>query len=127
MNAELFQISYSQFEKMIKGTRNEPKDLSAAKLASEIIVLMFNSIPMCYVGLAPPTLLSDAAYIWMIVTPEGEAHPFLMGKYGLPVVQTALLKYKTIFGDCFSENSAKWLKHMGAEFTSETEFEFRRV
>lgn len=126
MNAELYQISFSQFERMVESLPSKPQNLSAGKLASEIIVLMFNNTPMCYVGLAPPTLLSEAAYIWMLTTPEGELHPFLLGKYGLPVVQTALLKYKTIFGDCFSENSAKWLKHMGAVFTSDTEFEFRR-
>ena len=126
MNAELFQVSFGQFEQMLEVARERAVVLSAAKLASEIIVMMFDGKPMCYVGLVPPTLLSDAAYIWMLVTPEGEAHPFLMGKYGTKVVRTAQEKYRIIFGDCFSESSAKWLKYMGAEFISETRFEFRR-
>lgn len=127
MNAEIYQISFSQFAASVGKIENESVVLSAAKLANEILVVMFDNKPICFVGLVPPTLLSDSIYVWMITTNHGEKHPFIFGKYGKQIMQVILCKYRIVFGDCFTEKSANWLKRIGAEFTSETRFEFRRV
>lgn len=126
MNAEVYQISFAQFDQMIGPIESKPIVLSAAKLASDILVVMYEDGPVCYLGIVPPTLLADHAYIWMMSTPYGESHPYIFGRYGRKIMETILLKYRIVFGDCFSQKSASWLKRIGAEFVSETRFEFRR-
>lgn len=123
---EIYQISFEQYESMTADLSGREVLLSAAKLASEIIVGMYGDEVLAFIGLVPPTLLSDQAYVWMLTTAEGEAHPILLARYGNGFIRTALAKYRVLFGHCFSEKSARWLRHMGAEFISETQFEFRR-
>lgn len=127
MNAEIYQLSFDQFAKLNEGCENYHVALSAARLASERIVMMYGDEILCYVGLIPPTLLSDEAYIWMNTTEAGFAHPKILARYGKKTIETFLLKYPMIWGHCFSEKSARWLRSFGAEFTSETVFEIRRV
>lgn len=122
---EIYQVSFDQFVKL-RGDASDV-ELSAAKLASEIITGIYNGEVLGFVGLVPPTLLSDEAYIWMITTEAGEQHPILLARYGTGLIQTALLKYRELFGHCFNARSARWLKYLGAEFTSETQFVIRRV
>ena len=123
---EIYQISFEQFARMTEGTPGREVLLSAAKLASEIIIGMYGDEVLAYIGLVPPTLLADRAYIWMLTTESGEAHPLLIARYGEKFILTALCKYRVLFGHCFSEKSARWLRYMGAEFVSDTQFEFRR-
>lgn len=126
MNAEVFQISFDQFSNILGDPQEKPVILSAGKLSSEILVVMFDNKPICFVGLVPPTILSESVYVWMVSTSHGDAHPYIYGRYGKSIMETILCKYRIVFGDCFSEKSANWLKRIGAEFTSETRFEFRR-
>jgi hypothetical protein len=126
MNVEIYQISFEQYAQMTEGMEGREILLSAAKLASEIIIGKFGDEILAYIGLVPPTLVSDQAYMWMLTTSAGEAHPILLARYGAGVVDTALAKYRVLFGHCFEPKSAYWLRYMGAEFTSETQFEFRR-
>ena len=123
---EIFQISVGQFESMIAGHPDAKICMVAAKLSAEIIVGMYDSEPGCYIGLAPPTLLSEKAYIWLIVTEVGAAHPRLLARYSHGIIETALLKYSTLTGHCFTESAAKWLLWLGAEFVGVHEFEIRR-
>lgn len=126
MAAEIYQISFERFDAMIGDFPEKPVVLSAAKLASDILVGMYNDEPLVYIGLVPPHIFSDVAYVWMMTTPAGDAHPILLARYGAKTLETILLKYHTLHGHCFSEKSARWLKRLGAEFTSETKFEIRR-
>lgn len=126
MNVEIYQISFTEFEKLSAGMDGRDVLLSAAKLASEIIIGKYGDEILAYIGLVPPTLLSDQAYVWMLTTSAGESHPILLARYGAGVIQTALLKYRVLYGHCFTAKSQHWLRYMGAEFTSETQFQFRR-
>jgi hypothetical protein len=126
MNGEIYQISKEQFCRMLEDIPGRQYAIASAGVASEIIVGMFGDKPLCYIGLTPKTLISDSAYVWMIVTDEGFKHRFLLARYGKGFVETVLAKYTCIFGYCFSESSARWLKSLGAKFTSENEFEIRR-
>jgi hypothetical protein len=126
MNAEIYQVSLAQFMKMIGDHDDREVIHAAARFCSEILVGMFGGSPLCYIGLAPRTLISSEAYAWMLVTSEGEKHPFLLARYARGVLETVLLKYPIIYGHCFNAKSARWLRSLGAEFTSEIEFEFRR-
>lgn len=126
MNGEIYQVSFGQFDQMIGDCPGKEIILSAAKLATDIIVGMYGEVPVAYIGLVPPTLFSDEAFVWMITTDEGAKHPLILARYGKKTIGTFLLKYKKLYGFCFSEKSAKWLKSLGAEFVSETKFEIRR-
>jgi hypothetical protein len=127
MNGEIYQISLGQFILMYKFPKNDRDNIiRAAALSSEIIVGMFNGEAVCFIGLAPRTLISDTAYAWMIVTDFGKSHGLLLARYAKSFVETMLLKYRRVTGHCFEPKSVRWLKSLGAEFLSEIEFEFRR-
>jgi len=125
-NVEIYQISFEQYAQMTEGMEGREILLSAAKLASEIIIGKYGEEILAFIGLVPPHILSDQAYVWMLTTVEGEAHPILLARYGKGVIDTALAKYRVLFGHCFTARSKYRLTYMGAEFVSETQFEFRR-
>jgi len=62
----------------------------------------------------------------MITTKAGEEHKFILARHCQKLAETILAKYPKIFGYCYSPESARWLKRLGAEFTSTTEFEIWR-
>jgi hypothetical protein len=126
VSVEIFQISAEQFETMIADDPDAKTAMTAAKFSAELIVGMYNEVPAIYVGLAPRTLLSDDAYIWLIVTEVGAAHGRLLARYSREFIATALLKYSVLRGHCFSPSAAKWLRWLGAEFVGVYEFEIRR-
>lgn len=127
MNVEIYQISFEQFERMLGLDEGREITLFMAKQASEIIVGMYAGKPLAFIGVAPTTLISSDALIWMLTTEEGSRHPILLARYGAGVIETILMKYTRLFGRCFNDKSARWLKSLGADFVSETEFEFRRA
>jgi hypothetical protein len=128
MNGEIFQVSKDQFLAMYNEGRKPEQAVSiAAGLSSDIIVGMFDDQPLVYIGFAPRSLLSSTAYVWMITTEDGENHPILLARYAKKFLETVQMKYEVLIGHCFNAKSQRWLKALGAEFTSETEFEFRRV
>lgn len=126
MNAELYQITYSQFESMLGDVESRQVNLDAARLSAEIIVGMYGDKPMCFIGFAPVTMLSDQAYVWMLLTAEGHKHPLLFARHAESFLRRALDKYARIFGHCFTTKSAVWLRYLGANFFNDVEFEFRR-
>ena len=128
MNGEIYQISLSQFYVMMDTCSDEDRENihKAAELSTEIIVGIFGNQPVCFIGLAPRTLMSDTAYAWMMVTNYGKSHTLLLARYGRGFVAVMLAKYCRIVGHCFDPRSVKWLKSLGAKFVSEIEFEFRR-
>jgi len=126
VRVEIFQISLEQFGNMIAGRSDAKIAMAAANMTSEIIVGLYNEQPACYIGLAPRTLLSDDAYIWLIVTEIGEAHSRLLARYSKGFIATALLKYPRLHGHCFTPAAARWLNWLGAKFSSVYEFEIIR-
>jgi len=124
MNVEMYQLEKSQFMSM---HGEAPLEVAkAADLSSTILVGIFNSKPLCYIGLIPKTLTSDTAYVWMIVTELGERHPLLLALNAKRVRDRILAKYSCVWGHCFGSKSIAWLTSFGAKFVSEIEFEFRR-
>lgn len=124
MNAEIYQVSFEQFASMIGEHEYRSVILGRAKLATEILVGMLGVTPVMYLGLEPPTLLADEAYVWMIVPQSG--HTYTLAKYAHETLETIMLKYNRLYGHCFEEHSERWLRSLGAEFLSPTEFEIRR-
>lgn len=73
---------------------------------------------LCYLGLIPPTLLSDRAYLWLNVTEHMHEHVFLFVRYSQRVVAEMLESYPTICGHTEIANykAIRWLKWLGAQF-----------
>jgi hypothetical protein len=74
--------------------------------------------PACMWGLAPQSLLSNQAYIWLLTTDIAAGHKFLLVRYSQIFVQRALENYEMLTGHCEAGNLAakRWLKWLGAEF-----------
>lgn len=74
---------------------------------------------VCCWGLIPPTLLSNQAYLWMHSTPAIREHQFLLVRHSQRIIEQMLDRYERIIGDCRvgAEDSIRWLKWLGAEFT----------
>lgn len=123
MNAELYQITREQFRELAVPTDVED---AAAELASEIIVGMLGGRPLVFIGLCPRTILGNSAYVWMITTHFGFAHPRVLARRASEVLNTILSRYDRIDGHCFDPKSQRWLHALGAGFTEPTRFEFRR-
>lgn len=74
------------------------------------------------IGICPPTLLSDEAYIWLYHTEIFKEHKFLMVRYSQRVIEEVLKEFPTLVGHChltgdeMGERSIRWLRWLGAEF-----------
>ena len=72
----------------------------------------------CMWGLIPPTVLSDAAYLWLLTTNIVAEHKFLFIRYSQRYIEEALRLYPVLVGDVVAgnESAMQWLKWLGAEF-----------
>ena len=126
MDGVVYTITQREFWNLLDPKyKTNPLEV-AVNLSADLLVGMFNGRPLCFIGLANRTLLSSEAYVWMLVTDYGQEHPLILARHGKSVLQTIMSKYTYIFGHCFNKKSADWLRALGAVFTSEIEFEFRR-
>ena len=72
----------------------------------------------CMWGLVPPTLLSDNAYLWLIVNELVDEHKFLFVRHSQIEMARMLDLYPTITGYCDVRHvrSMQWLRWLGAKF-----------
>lgn len=122
MSVEIYSLDFNQFRDRVTA----PEALSAAKLSSDLIVAMYNSRPLCFLGLIPKTMISDSAYIWMITTLHGYTHSLIIARHAKEMLGQLQTKYSVLFGHCFEVKSKRWLKSLGAEFVAANVFELRR-
>jgi hypothetical protein len=73
---------------------------------------------LCYMGLIPPTLLSDRAYLWLRITEAIPEHVFVFVRYSQRVIAEMLQDFPVIAGHCEASatKSIRWLKWLGADF-----------
>lgn len=73
---------------------------------------------LCFLGLIPPTLLSDRAYLWLQTTAAMREHVFLFVRYSQKVIVEMLQQFPLIVGHCelSATKSVRWLRWLGAEF-----------
>lgn len=74
---------------------------------------------LCYLGLIPPTLLSERAYLWLRITEHMHEHSFLLVRYSQRVVAEMLESYPLIIGHCAiaDPKAQRWLTWLGAKFS----------
>lgn len=73
---------------------------------------------LCAWGLAPPTLLSNEAYLWLFATEEVREHEFLFVRHSQIAIAKMLKEYPRLVGHTMigSNRSIRWLKWLGARF-----------
>ena len=73
---------------------------------------------LCYMGLIPPSLLSDQAYLWLRTTEAMQEHVFVFVRYSQRVISEMLQDFPLIVGHCevSATKSIRWLKWLGANF-----------
>jgi len=100
---------------MIDGHRTLAFCLS---MSSHYWIGMADDAIACTWGLIPPTLLSDQAYLWMVVTSLVREHPFIFVRHSQREVEKMLKHYSTIVGhcECHNEEARRWVKWLGAKF-----------
>lgn len=73
---------------------------------------------LCFMGLIPPTLLSDRAYLWMRTTDASREHLFVLIRQSQRLITRMLQDFPLIVGHCEANNpkAIRWLRWLGAEF-----------
>ncbi len=73
---------------------------------------------LCFMGLIPPTLLSDRAYLWLQTTPAMQDHVFTFVRHSQLLLAEMLKEFPLIVGHCEASQtkSIRWLRWLGAEF-----------
>ena len=122
MNGEVYQISLDQLE----GLTLQPEVVYAGTISSHILAGFYQSELLCIIGFIPRSFLSDEAYIWMQTMPAAKNHKLMVARHAKRVVARALELYPKIIGHCFAEDSARWLRSLGATISGDT-FEIRRA
>jgi len=85
-----------------------------ALLSDPLMLGTYGSEILCVVGLIPPTLLSDQAYIWLWTDEAASRHRVVFGRWARRFIHQALQRYSLIRGHCARSNW-KWLHSLGAE------------
>lgn len=73
----------------------------------------------CVWGIAPPSLMSNRAYMWLYTTDLVKEHQFTFVRRSQIEVEKLLETYDIIAGHCVagSKRSMRWLKWLGATFS----------
>jgi len=100
--------------------------------SDEVWIGMHDDEVACVWGLAPPTAISNRAYLWLLTTDLVEKHKFLFVRHSQLVIDNALKNYDMIIGHVAVGNSSarKWLRWLGARISVPengfSQFEIRR-
>lgn len=72
----------------------------------------------CAWGLAPSSIVSNRAYLWLVTTDIVDQHRFIFIRHSQIIVSKALEIYPTIIGhvEVGNDKARKWLKWLGADF-----------
>ncbi len=88
-------------------------------LSSSIWVGMLDGELVCVWGLAPPTIMSDQAYLWLYTTENLKSHEFLFVRHSQRAVEEMLESFPRIVGHTVAgaEKTIRWLRWLGAKFS----------
>lgn len=88
------------------------------KVTNKLFVGIINDEILGACGLAPTTLLSDRAYLWLYHTQKVASHEFLFIRHSRIFIQRMLLEYPVIFGVTAIENkkAIRWIEWLGGKW-----------
>ncbi len=92
--------------------------LRCSQVASKLWVGTIDGKVVCLIGLVPPTLIADYAYLWMHVTDDLKGNEFIFVRRSQMAIEEALKHFKRVVGHCEVTNKTarKWVEWMGATF-----------
>lgn len=93
---------------------------NAMAKSTEVWRVMDGDLLLGIAGVAPDTLLSHDAYLWLYHWPI-ERQSIAALRLSKAIVAKFLLHYGRLVGHCQSEKSRRWLKWLGAEFREESD------
>ena len=121
----IFQATPEQVKDVI-----DLKAMPWAEASRPLCVGMWQGECLCIFGTIPTSLLSDSAYLWLWTAPRLATAPLklrIVFAYNAKGVIAKLLgEYGCLICNCFSDESAYWLRRLGATQTRPDLFEFRR-
>ncbi len=125
MQDRLKRISFDEMGLFVNDFPSEEREilLQFGSLSNPLYVGTYEGQLVCLVGLIPPTLLSDTAYIWCHHTDLVADHKLLFGRYAKRLVAQLMQLYPRLIGHCLNEDSWRWLRSLGAKLTSPNMFE----
>jgi hypothetical protein len=100
--------------------RARPEALAILKrnirMSQEIWFGMHDGKIACVWGLAPPSTISNRAYLWLLTTDLVDEHKFLFIRHSQVVVEEALERYDLIAGHVAvgNDTARRWLRWLGA-------------
>ena len=103
----------------VAGVPNAEQVLKRWLRSSEEVWLgMHDERVACVWGLAPPSTISNRAYLWLLTTDLVSEHKFIFVRHSQLVIEDALKRYPVIIGHVAVENhqARKWLRWLGASF-----------
>lgn len=77
-----------------------------------------DGVVACVWGLIPPTLLSQAAYMWLITTDIVAENKFLFIRHSQLWIEAALSRYAVLVGDVVIGHASarRWIEWLGGVF-----------
>jgi hypothetical protein len=100
--------------------------------SEEVWLGMHDDEVACVWGLAPPSTISNRAYLWLLTTDLVEKHKFLFVRHSQLAIEDALKRYEVIAGhvEVGNHSARRWLRWLGAEIDAPygelSRFEIRR-
>lgn len=88
------------------------------RISNEVFAGIIDGETVCIWGLVAPTLLSDQAYMWLLVTEGVKDNQFVFVRQSQLVIKQLLQRYPILTGNCLvgETRSIRWLKWLGADF-----------
>jgi len=124
MTVEIKPVSKIELWRMVEQHWPELTDLDRQSLSLclrmtlDIWAGIIDDDLVCAFGVAPTTMVSNAAYIWVWTTKELSGNEFVFIRQSQLVIERLLLRFPILYGLCEAraEQSKRWLRFLGAHF-----------
>lgn len=114
MNGDLRAITRGQLRVMLGDWEHAESVYNMSAGADPLFVIELGKTTLGYIAFIPGSTLSDTAYVWVQIMPEGEHHPLAIARIAkrwIPIVHS---RYKTLVAHCGNNrHDLNWLSYIG--------------
>lgn len=127
MTAEICPATVRQVKQLVPKATMTQHDivclLRCSQAATKLWICKIDDDVVCVVGLVPPTIIADYAYLWLHVTEGFDGHEFIFVRHSQIMMQQALKEFQYIYGHCERKNkkAQRWIKWLGGKFGQSSE------
>lgn len=108
MNGQVYRVDINRVIKLIKNDEIIPW----VKASRPLLAGMYKNKCWCVLGTIPTSILSNTAYLWLWSAPD--VPKIIFARHAKLIIPKLLTIYSRLECNCFSEDSARWLKSLGA-------------